>query len=199
MTHRTGWPDAATGCRRPAPLDRGVATPDDDHAIQRLLADEDPRALDLLYDRHAGGLYAYAATLVGRDGAEEVIQDLFAAVARQRQAVARAERLAPYLTVMVRHLAGAWIRRRPVGGELLAEPAAPAAPPPAGADEAAQIQAAIARLPVAQREVVVLHTWQGCTFAEIADQLGIATATAGERWQAALGLLRRWLGDHHHD
>lgn len=198
MTHRTGWPDPATGCQGPAALDRSVATPDDDCAIQRLLADEDPRALDLLYDRHAGGLYAYATALVGRDGAEEVIQDLFAAVARQRQAVARAEHLAPYLTVMVRHLAGAWIRRRPAGGELLVEPAASAEPPPAGVDEAAQIQAAVARLPAGQREVVVLHAWQGCTFAEIADRLGIASATAGERWQAALISLRRWLGELNH-
>lgn len=168
-----------------------------DRAIQRRLADDDPRALELIYDRHAAGLYAYAASLVGREGAEDVIQELFAAIARHRPAVARAERLPAYLTSMVRNLALDWSRRRRQGdGAPPEDLAAPPAPEPEG--EAQPLHAALEGLPAGQREVVVLRIWKGLTLAEIAGVLGIGLSTAGERWQKALAALRSRLTEDDH-
>ena len=48
-------------------------------------------------------------------------------------------------------------------------------------------------LPVAQREVVVLHVWGGLTFSEIADTLSISSNTVASRYRYALGKLREVL------
>ena len=168
-------------------------TVDPDRTIQALLAADDQRALTLIYDRHASGLHAYACALVGAAGAEEVVQELFAAIAHHRQAVARADRLPAYLVSMVRNLATAWRQRhRP---RAVALPENLVAPTLEGFDGETRevLRLAIASLPEVQREVVALHAWQGMGFAEIAIVLDISLSTAGERWQSALTTLRRRL------
>ena len=53
-------------------------------------------------------------------------------------------------------------------------------------EQALQLADALAALPEAQREAIVLHYWQGCTLAETAQQLGRTPA-------AVAGLLHRGL------
>jgi len=62
-----------------------------------------------------------------------------------------------------------------------------------GDDRRIVIEAALARLPREQREVLALKIWGGLTFAEIAEQLGIPPNTAASRYRYALGALRREL------
>ena len=57
--------------------------------------------------------------------------------------------------------------------------------------DAAAINAALARLPVEQREVVVLRIWHGLGFREIGEALGIVTDTAASRWRHGIAKLRR--------
>jgi RNA polymerase sigma factor (sigma-70 family) len=59
-----------------------------------------------------------------------------------------------------------------------------------GADVAAALQAALARLPEGQRRVVVLKLLRGARFAEIGERLGLTEAAAKMRFVRALDALR---------
>ncbi len=60
-------------------------------------------------------------------------------------------------------------------------------------DRRRAIEAALRRIPVEQREVLVLKIWGGLTFAEVAARLGTPPATAASRYRYALAALRREL------
>ena len=62
------------------------------------------------------------------------------------------------------------------------------------ADAVASINDAIATLPLAQREVVVLKIWDNRTFAEIAEILDLSHNTAASRYRYATSKLREILG-----
>ena len=68
-----------------------------------------------------------------------------------------------------------------------------------GDDRRRAIEAALARLPAEQREVLVLKIWGELTFAQIAQQLGIPLNTAASRYRYALGALRQELTAPCHD
>lgn len=53
------------------------------------------------------------------------------------------------------------------------------------------IQSALARLPAAQREVLVLKIWGELTFDAIARELDIPLNTAASRYRYALAALRQ--------
>ena len=59
-----------------------------------------------------------------------------------------------------------------------------------GDERQVQLEAAIARLPAPQREVLVLKLWAGLTFEEIAVQLEIPANTAASRHRYALAALK---------
>jgi len=64
---------------------------------------------------------------------------------------------------------------------------------PAGDERVQLIQSAMARLPEAQREVLVLKIWGELTFDEIARELDIPLNTAASRYRYALAALRQEL------
>ena len=57
-------------------------------------------------------------------------------------------------------------------------------------DRREAIEGALARLPVPQREVLVLKIWGGLTFEEIAVQLDVPANTAASRYRYALEALK---------
>ena len=61
------------------------------------------------------------------------------------------------------------------------------------------IEAAIERLPQAQREVVVLKIWGDLTFAQIAQSLDESINTIASRYRYALEALRRQIKPHDHE
>lgn len=54
-----------------------------------------------------------------------------------------------------------------------------------------ELAAAVARLPVEQREVLVMKIWNELTFAEIGQALGISQNTAASRYRYALVALKK--------
>ena len=54
-----------------------------------------------------------------------------------------------------------------------------------------ELAAAVDRLPVEQREVLVMKIWNELTFAEIGEALGISQNTAASRYRYALAALKR--------
>ena len=80
--------------------------------------------------------------------------------------------------------------RREQAVALQAEPALFACP--VEQEERRQrVEQAIARLPLEQREVLVLKVWGGLTFDQIARVQGISINTASSRYRYALGALRQ--------
>lgn len=154
-------------------------------------------AYDDLFARHWHGLVRLARLLVDDlTTAEDVVQDAFLALHRQRAALLDPDKALPYLRVAVVNRSRSVIRRRVVARRHLrvAEPdhGAPADEPVLLAEEHRAVLAAVESLPRRQREVLVLRFWENLTDAEISAALGIAEVTVRatvSRAAAAVGTI----------
>jgi RNA polymerase sigma factor (sigma-70 family) len=152
--------------------------------------------------RHGPAMLLLARQWVGgqfgaRADAEDVVQEAFLRFWRHRD---RADDPAAYLYACVKRAALDWQR----GGRrrLRREEAVASARGTGVADEPlltaplereerrAAVEAALAGLPEAQREVLVLKVWAGLTFPQIAAALEIPADTAASRYRYALAKLR---------
>lgn len=171
-----------------------------DAQIRAALARNDPAAVELIWDRYAADLLAFlAARLCSRDDAEDVLQALFVTIVRKRQILAEAHCLAPYLYRMARNEAATYVRshRRQKKDAADTEPwLVPRETGDQPYDLAEQLQVTLGRLPLAQREVVVLKVYREKTFGEIAQLLGVSLNTAASRYRYGMERLRNLLKDN---
>ncbi len=153
---------------------------------------------DELFARHYPALVRLAVQLVDdQDSAEDVVQDVFAALDPQR---VRGDALT-YLRTAVVNRARSALRRRKVARlfarhatrQELAEPADAGAVRDA---ERARVLAAIDGLPRRQRETVVLHYYEDLSVSEIADVLGISPGAVSTALGNARAALSASLEDH---
>jgi RNA polymerase sigma-70 factor (ECF subfamily) len=147
-------------------------------------------------DRHGAALVLFAQQWTAtRADAEDVVQDAFVRFWKSRYRVS--EPLG-YLYACVRRCALDAQRarkRRTRREEATARPERePLFTDPLEQDERqAAIEAALVSLPDEQREVLVLKTWGGLTFAQIAAAVGIPANTAASRYRYALARLKQEL------
>jgi RNA polymerase sigma-70 factor (ECF subfamily) len=143
-------------------------------------------ALALLYDRFAPVLYRTACGLLGSAAdAEDVVHDVFVALARGRAQLPAIINARSYLFVALRRMvARRAVRRLP--RPLPEDVADPREPP----ERDEHLEHALARLPAEQREVVVLKIDGDLTSAELAAVLGIGPNTAASRYRYAMEKLR---------
>jgi len=175
----------------------------DDELVRRMAGGE-VEALDILYDRYARAVYAFAVRIVG-DGllAEEVLQEAFVRAWQQaeRFELARGS-FASWLLSITHNLAIDEVRkrqRRPqratsvdiadllqgeVDTSVDVEEAAEAA------ELRSRIQTAMATLPDAQRRVIELAYFDGLTQREIADFLDEPLGTIKTRMRLGMHKLR---------
>jgi RNA polymerase sigma-70 factor (ECF subfamily) len=162
------------------------------------IAARDERAFAALYDRYAARLYRAALGMLGRrEDAEDVLQEVFAAVWQSRQRLAHVQDLTAYLFTSLRRAAGRAAARRahePHTSEAAIddEPAVSDTPDRALCD-GQQLQQALLALPCEQREVIALKIDGGLTFAEIAQVMDSSANTAASRYRYALEKLRELL------
>lgn len=144
-----------------------------------------------IYDRESPALLSHLlARGCPRVSAEDILQDVFLAAIRTGAVPVRPR---AYLFQAARNaLARERERGRPETTDEVTEIVAPAAEP--GVDAPA-INAALARLPVEQREVVVLRVWHELGFREIGEALGISTDTAASRWRYGIKKLKEALDE----
>lgn len=170
-----------------------------DDPIQAALQRDHPDAVEWLWDRYARDLLAFLqAVLCSRHDAEDVLQTVFIRIVRQRRRLAEARCLDAYVYQIARNEAARFLQRRGrrQRKETGMEPwlvAVEAGSTPG--ELAEQLQAALAQLPPAQREVVVLKVYRDKTFQEIAAMLALSQNTAASRYRYALEKLRALLGD----
>ncbi|MGE4159175.1 MAG: RNA polymerase sigma factor [Planctomycetota bacterium] len=145
-----------------------------------------------IYDQESPSLYSYLLSRgARRDEAEDVIHEVFTAAITAK---ARPESPRSYLFSSSRRALGR-LRAKTGSAVELSEALMErlVTEVPAGVDAEA-VNASLASLPAAQREVVVLHVWHGLGFREIGEALEISTDTAASRWRYAAEKLRYLLG-----
>jgi len=171
---------------------------DVDREIRFRLEQNDLTALDLISDCYAADVFGYLVSLLcSRPDAEDVLQDLFATVARKRLLVAKARNIQPYLFRLARNLALNRIKqnRRRRDREQHAHHWVESVPPAPRSPKLDDLEAALSALPEKQRVVIVLKFFQEKSFREIAELLRISENTAASRYRYALQKLKRALGD----
>ena len=175
-----------------------------DEDLMQLVQRNDPRAFELVYERHSGAAFSLAYRMVGRGNvAEDVVQEAFLSLWRSG---ARYERtrgsVRTWVLGIVHHRAIDQLRRSSVhdkrrasdeGLEERLESAERTESEVARRDEAATIRSAMESLPAEQSHVIELAYFGGFTHTEIAEILGAPVGTVKGRMRLGLEKLRNSL------
>ena len=180
----------------------------DDASLGKLIASQDPAALEELYDRHGGACYGLARRVVTDEQlAQDVVQEVFLAIWRGAATYDGSRgTLSTWLYGLTHHKSVDAVRRaqRHSGRRASEDALATEADPSPGVDEQAlasvrrdQVRAALADLPEPQRRALMLAYFGGYSQSEIAAMTGIPLGTVKTRTLAALRRLRSVLDEAH--
>jgi len=181
--------------------------PESDEQLMLAYAGGNAAAFEALYSRHKGPLFRFVLRSVkGRGEAEELYQDIWMRVVEAAGRYAPQARFTTWLYTIAHHrLVDHW---RAKGLTVVSlddeetgapEPeAAPSAEPHRiveAQQTAGRLAAALAALPLAQREAFLLHYEGDLTAAEIAAATGTNAEAAKSRLRYAINKLREAVGD----
>jgi RNA polymerase sigma-70 factor, ECF subfamily len=164
----------------------------DKEMCDRLVAG-DEAALGELYDQYSALVYGLAAKVTcDWAAAEDITQDVFVRVWEDPRAF-DPERgtWRAWLGTITHRRAVDWVRRATTRRRHTAVAARQQPPPPPNPEEAAvasatakSVKAAVDDLPAAQREAILLAYYEGKTYRQVSETLGIPHGTAKSRmWQ----------------
>ena len=178
-----------------------------DARLAQLVAGGDRLAFRLLYERHARGIYLLAYPLLGREGASDIVQDVFMTVwEKAHQFDEQRGAFRTWLTAIARHrildiahrqhsdvrtLAPSQLAEHV---ERLLEPETDVADQAAASAESARVLRALAGLPPMQRRALVLVYFGGYTHRELAELLDWPLGTVKKRVRLGLHKLAVELG-----
>jgi len=154
-----------------------------------------PIDLERLYDNHAQSLFAFLLNLTRNEAdTHDLLQEVFCKIATRPAVLEGAREERTFLLRMAHNAAIDLMRRRATreknhasfAEELVFEAAADVDT----GEFQRVLEEALAKLPAEQRAVVHLKLWEGATFEQIADALGISPNTAASRYRYALDKLR---------
>jgi RNA polymerase sigma factor (sigma-70 family) len=165
----------------------------------------DPELFEVVFRRHAGRIHRYALRRLGADAADDVVAETFLAAFQQRATYQRDRADAgPWLYGIATHLIGRH-RRLEIkqyrvlarsGVDPLAEPFTDGVDARVSAGSASRrLAAALAKLPAAQRDVLLLVAWGELSYEQAAQALGVPVGTVRSRLSRARGTLRQYLAD----
>ena len=165
-----------------------------DHQLFVDLAAGRPEALGALYDRHAASLFRHALALARtRPDAEDLVQAVFVKLATTGAVLSGINAPANYLHRM---LHTTWLdthRRRITGDRVVNKTERDSHATPGSSADSIDLERALDALPVAQREVIVLHLVEGFSFREVGRLTGVSLFTAAARCRLAIRRLRKTL------
>jgi RNA polymerase sigma factor (sigma-70 family) len=159
----------------------------------------DASAFDEVYRRHTPGLFGFLARLSGRPAiAEELLQETWARLATHARGLARDTNLRAWLYTVARNLYRSHRRRARLDLDLLRfwkwatcdRPPAPSPHEMAVVSEAERrLEAAVAALPLAQREILLLVAVEGFSPSQAAAILRLRPEAARQRLRRARAAL----------
>ena len=159
-----------------------------------------PLDVERLYDEHAQALFAFLLNFTRHEAdTRDLLQELFVKLAKRPELLDGVRDERAFLLRLAHNLAIDLIRRRgtrekryeQLAGDTIAV-LVPADEPDEGAFRKA-LSTALGELPPDQRAVVHLKLWEGLTFEQIAELLGIPLNTAASRYRYGLDKLRERL------
>ena len=168
----------------------------------------DPAAFDAIVDEYSVRLYGFLRRITnGRGDTEDLVQEVFVRVVRTIDAYQHDGRFEAWLFRIARNLACDTFRRQrrtpgiaSLDGDGSLGGDEPRVRQPHHPDEGLEhaeavdrLQEAMARLPDAEREVVLLRHYGELSFQEIAEAMGTPLGTALARAHRGLAKLRRWM------
>jgi RNA polymerase sigma factor (sigma-70 family) len=182
----------------------GHAAPDDDAAVvARSLSD--PEQFAVLFRRHAPAIQRYVTRRIGPQPADDVVAETFLIAFRQRAAYRQDGRdCLPWLYGIATNLVGRYRRSEVAHLRLLARTGTdPVTQPFTDQVDAAvtaghaktRLAAALARLPVVQRDALLLVAWAGLSYGQVATATGVPLGTVQSRISRARRRLRGQLAD----
>jgi RNA polymerase sigma-70 factor, ECF subfamily len=169
-----------------------------DEVLVRRAQAGDPDAFGQLVERYMRRAYYSALSLVGsREDALDISQEAFARAYRARRTIDPDRPFYAWLYQILRRLCFNFLRDRQArarrldaaGAWLADEAAGRAAPGPeesyVKAEARRRVAAAIEQLPSREREVLALREFEGLSYREIAELVGIPMGTVMSRLYAA--------------
>jgi len=160
------------------------------------------RNLERLYDDHAQALFAFLLNFTrNEDDTRDVLQEVFVKLARQPELLRGVREERAFLIRLAHNAAIDLMRRRAArakhheqfGEEIEAVSLFAPADDPDEQTFRTELAEALSELPPDQRAVVHLKLWEGLTFEQIAETLGIPPNTAASRYRYGLDKLRERL------
>jgi RNA polymerase sigma-70 factor, ECF subfamily len=161
------------------------------------LARGDPAAFAELYDACAIRVHRYLTVRLGaRADADDVLQETFVRLARNRQKLFAVENLVAYVFAVARNEATRLIERRNLEGRRRTELSSEAlllegrstVQKDAETDE--RVAALLERIALPLREIVELKIFGSLTFREISEVTGLPQGTVATRYRTALQKMR---------
>jgi RNA polymerase sigma-70 factor (ECF subfamily) len=178
-----------------------------DEELMPLLAQKDPDAFEVFYDRHGGAAYSLAYRIVGdRSAAEDVTQEAFLSIWRSGARYDRARGSVRAWTLgIVRNRAIDALRRQAGKAPKLSfddEAALEQRPSADLTDEQAlqresarQLRGALGELPDEQSKVIELAYFGGFSHSEIAEMLSMPLGTVKGRMRLGIEKIRTQLAE----
>jgi RNA polymerase sigma-70 factor, ECF subfamily len=173
-----------------------------DEEVMPLVQAGDPRAFELLYDRHGGAAFSLAYRMVGRQAlAEDVVQEAFLSIWRSRQRFDRTRGSVRTWVLGIVHNRGIDALRRSTvhdrrretldGVEERFEARERTDVEVARREEARNVRGALETLPAEQRRTIELAYFGGFTHSQIAELLDEPIGTVKGRMRLGLEKMRR--------
>jgi RNA polymerase sigma-70 factor, ECF subfamily len=156
--------------------------------------------LEQLYDNHAQAVFAFLLNFTRNEAdTRDLLQELFIKLARSPGLLQGIRKERAFLLHLAHNLAVDLIRRRGTREKNCGQHAdetvgifAPAVNPDVGVFRRALTQA-LGELPPDQRAVIHLKLWEGLTFEQIAEALGLSPNTTASRYRYGIDKLRERL------
>jgi RNA polymerase sigma-70 factor (ECF subfamily) len=176
-----------------------------DEDLMPLVHDGDPRAFEVVFDRHADAAFSLAYRMCGRRGmAQDVVQEAFLSMWRSGARYDRARgSVRSWILGVVRNRTIDLFRRESVhaGRDVNAESAVDRMPSSEDVardaerrEDARGVRTALRDLPPDQRQVIELAYFGGFSHSQIAEMLEVPAGTVKGRMRLGLTKLRVALG-----
>ena len=177
-----------------------------DEELMQLVGEGDPRAFELVYDRHGGAAFSLAYRMVGQRAlAEEIVQEAFLSIWRSRMRYDATRGSVRTWVLGIVHNRGVDALRRGAvhdrrretmeGVEERFEAPERTDVEAVRRDEAQNVRSALDTLPEDQRRAIELAYFGGFSHSQIAELLGEPIGTVKGRMRLGLDKLRRQLAE----